>query len=667
MSTFINAMLKNKGRKLGENGAVEHESTSFMDDEAAQVDLFFFLVRGVSNERITELFKTAADKISHVDELVRLIVLVFQTRNCRGGKGEKDLFYRMFLELYQHYPQTSLLLLDLIPHFGYYKDYLRMIECINSKAVDETTDDSKDYGPLVDSILCKLADQLKADKVALDAATSTDNLVGNSAPPKISLCAKFVPRENKHFASGVNKVCFLTLVDKMFPFKAKNAEPPGSESHRKHHSLGKYRKLIAGLSKALDVTEIYMCAKKFEEINFSRVPSLCMNRCRKAFLNELVKSKVKLTSEQEETGNRHPNDLGRVAARKHLREKVVSGAICGKQLMPHELVAQLMKKNKGVSTLESDLYDAQWGKIRESVLQSFENRLGDGSLNSDSVNDSLRVDLGKVVPLVDVSGSMNGTPMEVAIALGILVSEINHPSFRNHFITFETDPQWVDLTGLNSLQEKVQKTQNSPWGGSTDFLKAITLILDIAESAKLPHTDIPDLIVFSDMQFNEAGGRGDRNKEKMATHLEIMREKFEVAGKRICGESYPLPRIIFWNLRGDTFGVPAQANDPNVQLLSGFSPSLLKLILDGEAIEEPEPSLDGKTNPQKTGPTPLDTYQKAVDDVLYDPVRAILSLSKEGRLAEYTFVPPTIIEGVETEAEAETETVEAMNKKMKIV
>ena len=36
-----------------------------------------------------------------------------------------------------------------------------------------------------------------------------------------------------------------------------------------------------------------------------------------------------------------------------------------------------------------------------------------------------RYDLGKLVPLVDVSGSMGGTPMEAAIALGILVSELS--------------------------------------------------------------------------------------------------------------------------------------------------------------------------------------------------------------------------------------------------
>ncbi len=50
----------------------------------------------------------------------------------------------------------------------------------------------------------------------------------------------------------------------------------------------------------------------------------------------------------------------------------------------------------------------------------------------------------------------------------------------------------------------------------------------------------------------------------------------------ICGTPYPAPRIIFWNLRGDTLGSPAKSDDSNVQLLSGFSPSLLKHVMEGE-------------------------------------------------------------------------------------
>ena len=50
------------------------------------------------------------------------------------------------------------------------------------------------------------------------------------------------------------------------------------------------------------------------------------------------------------------------------------------------------------------------------------------------------------------------------------------------------------------------------------------------------------------------------------------------------GEPYAAPRVIFWNPRGSGIGCPASADTPNTQLLSGFSPALLKLVLSGADV-----------------------------------------------------------------------------------
>ena len=41
---------------------------------------------------------------------------------------------------------------------------------------------------------------------------------------------------------------------------------------------------------------------------------------------------------------------------------------------------------------------------------------------------------------------------------------------------------------------------------TTNFEKAIDRVLEVATKHKLRPEDIPDLIVFSDMQFDQAGG-----------------------------------------------------------------------------------------------------------------------------------------------------------------
>jgi hypothetical protein len=327
-----------------------------------------------------------------------------------------------------------------------------------------------------------------------------------------------------------------------------------------------------------------------------------------------------LTRSEEETGNRHPYDPNRVLCRQNLKTSALTGKVNAKVLLPHELISKLFGSRP--SSTDSSVFDAQWTKIREAALEAI------AKLNHSP--DPNSINLGKLVPLVDVSGSMDGTPMEVAIALGILVSEISDPAFKDHFITFETRPTWVSLKGISSIYDKVQKTKNAPWGGSTDFNAALEMILKVATDKKLSPDDIPDLIVFSDMQFNAAG----RYNETMH---DVITRKFARAGMEICGKPYRPPKIIYWNLRSDTKGFPVQANTPNTQILSGFSPSLLKLLLNGESMVQEQINPDGSIT--TTDITPLQTLRNALDDPRYDPIRVILSSSTEHILSSFHFTP----------------------------
>ena len=83
-----------------------------------------------------------------------------------------------------------------------------------------------------------------------------------------------------------------------------------------------------------------------------------------------------------------------------------------------------------------------------------------------------------------------------------------------------------------------------------------------------------------------------------------------------------------------------QADAPNTQMLSGFSPSLLKLVLSGKDLvgDEKEVVLpDGTKKVVREGPTPEETVRAALDDAAFDAVRLALAGVKEGALAAYTF------------------------------
>ncbi len=93
----------------------------------------------------------------------------------------------------------------------------------------------------------------------------------------------------------------------------------------------------------------------------------------------------------------------------------------------------------------------------------------------------------------------------------------------------------------------------------------------------------------------------------------------------------------------------ASANTKGVRLLSGFSQSLLKLVLAGVL---PKAS-DADANPDGSAQVvdPLATLRAALDDQRYDAVRVYLAGRTDAPFAEYEFKPP--VKTVKTEEENE--------------
>ena len=173
--------------------------------------------------------------------------------------------------------------------------------------------------------------------------------------------------------------------------------------------------------------------------------------------------------------------------------------------------------------------------------------------------------------MADVSGSMDGTPMQVAIAMGIAVSSLqpHSSSFRNKILTFEDTPKIVQLEEPVNLAEAALKVVNADWGGSTDFEKALELYLQLDKNEERePGT----LLIISDMQFNQA--RLDSNIPWESTYERMLR--------RFSEEDREMPLIIFWSVR-DTKTVAIQSEKMRgVVMLGGFSDVLLESIFDPE-------------------------------------------------------------------------------------
>ena len=135
------------------------------------------------------------------------------------------------------------------------------------------------------------------------------------------------------------------------------------------------------------------------------------------------------------------------------------------------------------------------------------------------------------------------------------------------------------------------------------------------------------------MQFDQAS---DQNGA-WETHQERIVRRFKEEGLKVCGKAWPAPHIIYWNLRGNTGGFPAQADTENVTMLSGYSPSLMKLLLDGESLGEEETWIDenGDEVVMQTKKDPYSTVCKALDSEDYEAVRKVFNRRK-------VFVPANV-------------------------
>jgi hypothetical protein len=293
-----------------------------------------------------------------------------------------------------------------------------------------------------------------------------------------------------------------------------------------------YRKSLVEMTK---VVEQQMCAKEWDDINFSHVPSVAHARYKKAFGRNTPKYAEYVTS---------------LVKGDNPEVKVNAGAV-----YPYDVLKGAISSYNRVDfdKTQLDLMTKQW--------EALENFIGDAS----------------VLPLVDVSGSMNIpvgghgsktqlTCLEVAVSLGLYCADKNKGKFKDTFLTFSGKPELMHLKG--NIVQKIDQMNSSYWGMNTDLVSAMNLILMTAVKGKVPQEEMPGmLLIMSDMQFDQCARFDD-------SAMETIKRKFTENG-------YEVPAIVFWNINSKD-NVPAKSNQSKVALVSGFSPAIMKSVLSAD-------------------------------------------------------------------------------------
>lgn len=435
--------------------------------------------------------------------------ILMNMRDVRTGKGEKLIPQVILVHLkFNLAPNVYEDVLRKMVEYGYWKDLLKVLEIyLRTNLLS-----NKKYK----LTLCPIELQLFAEQLKIDSQILTDaEQTGDTKKAAISLCAKWSPSEGTHF--NHHPMLFAQAIYKEMGLSAKE-----------------YRLCVGKLRRHLNVLESLMSSQRFDEIDFSKLPSVAMMKMKKAFMRDS-------NSDGKESDARKKLHLSYSKYLEDLTKGKTKVNIKG--IQPHELVDTYLSGSSDIDLL----VEAQWSALKMRVKES-------GAFRD-------------VTAVVDVSSSMNGQPMQVAISLGILVAECTDGPYHGQVITFHQNPSWHKLAG-NNLKEQVDCMSAAPWGGSTNMRGVFDLILSQAQNANLTQNEmVKTLFVFTDMQFN---GGVTQNFEST---FEYAKNNFESAG-------YKLPRIVCWNLRTSTAKtMPVQKEEEGYVMLSGFSAELLKCIL----------------------------------------------------------------------------------------
>lgn len=310
-----------------------------------------------------------------------------------------------------------------------------------------------------------------------------------------------------------------------------------------------YRKMLSTLRNYLDVVEVKMSDKNWSEIRYEAVPSRANLIYNNAFLR---------------------NDEDR---RREYLGKLEKGEtkINAATLFPHDIVN---KYGRGY-----------YMKPKDATLEALWKAL------PDMVNGC-----GNTIVVADGSGSMtcgvdpksNVTALDVANALAIYFAERSSGQFKDKYITFSENPQFVDLSKCNSLHAKLQTARAYNEVANTNIEKVFELILMTAIRNRMRQEDLPaNILIISDMEFDSCATCGvsaprDRWGYYYSSRTAPTQRLFDVIAQRYANEGYKMPRLVFWNVNSRTGTIPVKENDLGVALVSGFSTNVVKMVMSGK-------------------------------------------------------------------------------------
>lgn len=387
-------------------GRTENNAVTFIRSGSPLLD--FYAQAGAmrnNKDKALDLFKKA-----FAEDREKAVRILFYLRDVRGGQGERDLFRTCLEWLGVTYKDIFEKIVEFVPEYGRFDDLF----FDNDKCFE------------------LIGNQIKKD---MDSDTP-------------SLLAKWLPTINA--SSNTTKAKAKFMAGKLGL-----------------HEIF-YRKTLREIRKKIKTVEEKMSANKWNEIDYSFVPSQASRIYKNAFL-------------------------------KH--DEVRYGKF-------------IEKAEKGeVKINASTLYPYQiYNSVQRDYSRTLEalwNQLPDYTMGKNAL------------VVADTSGSMSGDPMSVSVSLALYFAERNKGQFKDYFITFSEQPRLQRIVG-KSLMDRMNSIQTGEVA-NTNLQAVFDLILDTAVRNNTPENELPDTIyIISDMEFDQCGDTD--------TNFELIKRKYSQFG-----------------------------------------------------------------------------------------------------------------------------------------
>ena len=383
------------------------------------------------------------------------------------------------------------------------------------KVLDKYQDDSL-YRALHLTVARLFAEQLSIDLKLLAGDKRSKN--------RVSLAAKWAPNlerfHDKHTLIATSIAEILYSCSDLFP---NSTEEISRTTYLKHAREAFRGKVLSPLRAQLATVERDICAETFDRIQYSRIPSLAMNRYSSLFAEKDIDH---FSAYITDVASGKSQISGVILVPSLLVMQSVENSVPERTLGSKDqgVKAMVLKKKKEIS---AQVANGQWNSLVQRIKDS-------GKLRS-------------AVAVCDVSGSMHAptfpdgtTPIHSSLGLSLLLAEVTEPPFGGGIITFSESPQFHRVGSQKDdrdFYDKLVEMVNIRWGFNTNFVAVFEdLILPMAlQNNVAPEDMVRTIFVFSDMQFDQAQCHS-RGWNKSS--YERIKKAYEESG-------YEMPQLVF--------------------------------------------------------------------------------------------------------------------------